>query len=661
MALFLVANKVSPGYPDSFVLESGQVIIGRLTTNHLVLNGSKVEPIHAMIELDPSTGIATVVDMASETGVLVNNNRIDVSAIISVGDQVQIGDAVISVREAADSGDSKSTQREQDNSSPNTQGARAKAAVPRIANSRLLFTAEKDRRTGSTLEVVAFWDQSILDVRHYGGEQLSDKDEPRSNSVVIGNESDGHLIGVGPKANTRKLKIADVRGSKAIVYLNDEMRARVRRGARFDQVTGPCEVQLSANDMALIQHGTINYFMTRVSMPNPTLRRIDDVDGKPVIFVYAGILYTLLAFLLAIANANYVPSQEPDDDAWASVFTVTTPTPSPTPKDKREPPAPKPKVVIKTPPPAKKPPVPKPKPTQKPQPKSTPRPVVKTPIRRPNPKPESPAVKKGPVSGERKNKRDPFLGPKNKANAGNGGGKRGGTTGAYAGQRQGNSKASMMGVEGGKKDELGGLNLDALGKDIGKTINAEGAGSINIGRVAKGGGLGGGSGSGKRGAMGLGGIGEGNSLSSGGPGNALDGLGAGGFGGGGSGGGGGRNSGGGGKIRVGSVSAPAADSVLEGSLSRQEIEAVIRANLAKIKACYERNLQAKRGLAGRVMTGFTIQQNGRVSTSRIVSSDLRHGPTESCITTEIRRWKFPLPRGGGQVKVSYPFVFTPSS
>lgn len=658
MALFLVANKVSPGYPDSFVLESGQVIVGRLTTNHLVLNGSKVEPIHAMIELDPSTGLATVVDMASEAGVLLNNKRIDVSAIISAGDQIQIGDAVIKVSEAADSAESKAAHKDQDGSSPNAHGTRAKAAVPRIANSRLLFTAEKDRRTGSTLEVVAFWDQSILDVRHYGGEQLSEGDEPRSNSVIIGNESDGHLIGVGPKANTTKLRIADVRGSKAVVYLNDEMRARVRRGARFDQVTGPAEVQLSANDMALIQHGTLNYFMTRVSLPNPVLRKIDDVDGKPIIFIYAGILYAVLALLLVIANANYVPSEEPDDDAWASVFAVTTPTPKP--KDKVEPPAPKPKVVIKTPPPAKKPPEPKPKPTQKPQPKTTPQPVIKTPVQRPNPKPESPAVKKGPVSGERKNTKDPFLGPKNNGNAGNSGGKRGGTTGAYAGQRQGNDKASMMGVEGGKKNELGGLNLDALGADIGKTINAEGAGSINIGRVARGGGLGGGSGSGKRGAMGLGGIGEGNSISTGGPGDALDGLGAGGFGGGGNGAGGGRNSGGGGKIRVGSVSAPAADSVLEGSLSREEIEAVIRANLAKIKACYERSLQANRGLAGRVMTNFTIQQNGRVATSRIVNSDLGNRTAENCIAGEIRRWKFPLPRGGGQVKVTYPFVFTPS-
>lgn len=350
MALFLVANKVSPGYPDSFVLESGQVIVGRLTTNHFVIPGANVDPIHAMIEMDPETGLASVIDMASEIGVKVNGKRIDVSTNISVGDEIVIGDIVISVREAADAATGQVSGKESA-TGPDAKAEQNKSSVPRIANSRLLFTAEKDRRTGSTLEVVAFWDQSILDVRHYGGEQLSTEDEVRSNKVIIGNEADGDLIGVGPKANTRNLKIADVRGSKAVVYLNDEMRARVRRGARFEQVKGPAEVQLSANDMALIQHGTLSYFMTRVSLPNPVLRKIDDVDGKPVIFAYASVLYAVLSLLLGIANANYVPAEEVNDDAWTNVFTVSTPTPKPT--EKPEAPAPKPTVAIKTPAPSK--------------------------------------------------------------------------------------------------------------------------------------------------------------------------------------------------------------------------------------------------------------------------------------------------------------------
>jgi len=356
--------------------------------------------------------------------------------------------------------------------------------------------------------------------------------------------------------------------------------------------------------------------------------------------------------LLLMVNANYVPSEADKEEAWSNVFTVTTPTPKP--KDKKEPPAPKPTVAVKTPAPVKKPP--EAKRTQPPAPQPTAKPVAK----RPEPKPEAPAKNKGPTTGEKKNTKDTFLGNKANANPGNSGGPRGGTSGAFAGQRQGNDKNSMMGVEGGKKDELGGLNLDVLGNSIGKTINAEGAGKIATGVKSTGGGLGGGSGSGKRGSFGLGGIGEGNSISSGGPGDALKGLGAGGLGSGGSGAGGRRDSGGG-KLSVGSVSAPAGDSVLEGNLSREEIEAVVKANLAKIKACYERQLQAKRGMAGRVKTKFLISPEGRVTSSSVTSSELNDRPTENCIANEIRRWKFPLPRGGGEVNVNYPFDFRPSS
>lgn len=652
MALLLVASKVMAGYPNSVVLESGQIIIGRLRTNHLVLSDGSVEPIHAMIESDPETGATSIIDMASELGVKINGVRVEVSAPVKVGDSISIGDVTIEVKSITETDLSKAANNE---AGAEGQGEEGKGQQPRVVNARLLFTAEKDRRTGSTLEVVAYWDQSILDVRHYGGEAIPG-DEPRSNKVVLGNEHEGDLIGVGPKANTRNLKLADVKGSKAVVYLNDEMRARIRRGARFEQMTGPAEVQLSANDMALIQHGTISYFMTRVAVPNPVLRKVEELDGKPIIFSYAAALYLVLALLIGIANANNPPKEANNDEAWATQFSVRTPTPKP--KDKVEPPAPKPTVAIKTPAPEKKS-TPPPKPTP-PKPQGTPKPAVNTNIQRPTPKPESPAKNQGPTTGEKPKTKDPFLGPKTKANAGNGGGPRGGTSGAFAGARQGNDKASLAGVEGGKKDELGGLDLDNLGSSIGKTINAEGAGKIATGVKSSGGGLGGGSGSGKRGSFGLGGVGEGNSISAGGPGDALKGLGAGGFGAGGDGAGGRRDSGGGGKIRVGSVSAPSGDSVLEGNLSKEEIEAVIRANLAKIKACYMKRLQAKRDLQGRVVSKFVISPDGRVASASIAQSEIGDGPTESCIANEIKRWKFPLPRGGGQVSVTYPFILTPT-
>jgi TonB family protein len=97
----------------------------------------------------------------------------------------------------------------------------------------------------------------------------------------------------------------------------------------------------------------------------------------------------------------------------------------------------------------------------------------------------------------------------------------------------------------------------------------------------------------------------------------------------------------------------------EGNLSREEIEGVIRANLGQIKACYERSLQTNPNLKGRIMTSFEIAANGKVSRSEIANSTLNHQPTEQCVAQSIRRWQFPIPRGGGNVRVTYPFTLGP--
>ena len=208
---------------------------------------------------------------------------------------------------------------------------------------------------------------------------------------------------------------------------------------------------------------------------------------------------------------------------------------------------------------------------------------------------------------------------------------------------------------------MSGINLDKLGAGLGKISDLNGVGAIATGLQSSAGGAGGGSGSAGRGAHGFGGIGKGNSLSTGGAARALNGLGggAGGLGAGGLGGNGSAAGpgGAGGKIKASAVVVPEGDPAVEGSLTKEEIEAVIRANLAQIKACYERFLQGNRNLAGRVTTNFVIGVDGRVNSANIASSDLGSPGAEGCITGAIRRWKFPLPRGGGVVSVKYPFVF----
>jgi outer membrane biosynthesis protein TonB len=53
---------------------------------------------------------------------------------------------------------------------------------------------------------------------------------------------------------------------------------------------------------------------------------------------------------------------------------------------------------------------------------------------------------------------------------------------------------------------------------------------------------------------------------------------------------------------------------------------------------------------------FTIAHTGIVAVSKVQKSTMGSPPVETCIARAVRRWKFPKPKGGGIVIVSYPFV-----
>lgn len=662
MAFLLRASKVVQGSPE-IVMDSGQVIIGRLPSNHLAIPGNHVEPIHALIEVDYSTREATVTDLASESGVKVNGKKIEVIEKIKYGDLVQIGEVVIQVLDPASEQPTKEQKADKRKTvaaaapmkplpRANISQAAAKHISPKVGSGATaakpagqIFQPGKEKPSGHVLEVVAYWDHNILDVRHYGGKSTVDE-EPRSNSVYIGNEEDGHIIGVGPQAKTRNYRLAKVDGGKTKIYLSADMRAKVRRGNAFDKVQGASEVTLSSKEIALIKHGPINYFLMNVSLPSRRFPKFADIDGRPIAFLYALIVWAIFSAGIFVTT-DQAREDKLDNDPWATQLVLRTPTPTP----KAELPAPKPVVEVK-------------KPEVTPPKVVTPKPVV---AKKETPVPKVVALEKPKVPQPTQNKTAPkmenkatdrFAGRKTTGAAGNSGGAKGGTAGAFAGRREGKEKSDNMGVEDGKKNTLSGVNLDQLGAGLGKTLDLDKVGAVATGLKSAAGGEGRASGSGARGSHGFGGLGNQSSLSTGGPARALSGLG-GGAGGLGSGGLGGNGGPGGGRIQATSVDIPEGDPVVEGSLTREEIEAVIRANLAQIKACYERNLQGNRGLQGRVLSKFSIGTDGRVDSSGIESSTLNHRPTESCIAEAIKRWKFPIPRGNGVVHVRYPFILNP--
>ena len=98
------------------------------------------------------------------------------------------------------------------------------------------------------------------------------------------------------------------------------------------------------------------------------------------------------------------------------------------------------------------------------------------------------------------------------------------------------------------------------------------------------------------------------------------------------------------------------EALVEGGLDRDAIAAVIQRHQGEIRYCYEQGLQQKPSLAGRVSVRFFIGGDGRITLANVNNSSLRSAQVENCITGRLKTWKFPEPKGGVTVRVTYPFV-----
>lgn len=97
-------------------------------------------------------------------------------------------------------------------------------------------------------------------------------------------------------------------------------------------------------------------------------------------------------------------------------------------------------------------------------------------------------------------------------------------------------------------------------------------------------------------------------------------------------------------------------SVIKGGLDRSEVDAVVQENLSQIRFCYNRGLRSNPNLQGKIISSFVIGPEGTVLSSRLKDSNIGLPEVEDCIKGRISGWKFPKPRGGGEVSVAYPFL-----
>lgn len=96
-----------------------------------------------------------------------------------------------------------------------------------------------------------------------------------------------------------------------------------------------------------------------------------------------------------------------------------------------------------------------------------------------------------------------------------------------------------------------------------------------------------------------------------------------------------------------------------GSLSKEEIRQAIDGQHATVVACYEAALARDgQNTQGAMRIKFTIGSDGTVTEASVADPHPTHTLTfQQCVLDAMRKVKSKPPRGGGPVKVVYPFRF----
>ncbi len=90
---------------------------------------------------------------------------------------------------------------------------------------------------------------------------------------------------------------------------------------------------------------------------------------------------------------------------------------------------------------------------------------------------------------------------------------------------------------------------------------------------------------------------------------------------------------------------------------KNNIRQVVSAKQNAIKYCFEKELQTKPTLSGKIMAQWNVSLDGSVMKPSVASTTMNDATVEGCIVRVIERMRFQPPNGGICV-IQYPFVFS---
>ncbi len=655
MVFNLILGKGREEQKKTFKVNKKRVVIGSALSSDIRIQQNAVSNVHAVVEMDEN-GNAHIYDMASETGLFVNDQK-SLSQDLKDGDEIKIGFAVLTFKRM--------------------QVSEAQAMLPPTAvrasasgHRKLFYDTKEDFRpliledernviqifdypasSERALQVVMYWGDIILDVKHIVDQKGVTLGEGRNSTFVVPGLHSEHPF-------------VSFEGAAQLQFTQD-MSGVVRSGKQLIPLSelGANRFHLKENDLAKIQFKEFSFYVNYSPVP-PHLKRQRVLERDPLYFRiwFSSILFTvaLVLLLVGIEPPKKLETEELPPRVATIIFKAEPVKPPPPEPVKPPPKPPEPPKEVKPPEPVKPPPPPKVKP---PPPKEIPKPVAQPP--KPVPVKTTPTEK--PVTAVNQVK-----GQAAKPAGGNEGegARAAGAEGRKGAPNKPKSPVGMYESRGNpnlntptKSQVQGKGNVEALFSDIGgsisKNLAAGSAGAKAAGERLKGYGAFTTEGNGGLGNLGTGSGGGGTS-------QTVEGLGTKGLGDGAKGSGLGAIGSGGNLAGVAAGGRPnvevgnASETIIMGGLDKSVIDEYIKRHMRQIQNCYVRELSSNPKLTGRISTRFVISGSGRVTQAGVESSSMGNPSVENCLTGILRRIVFPEPLGGGIVEVSYPFSFTPS-
>jgi len=100
------------------------------------------------------------------------------------------------------------------------------------------------------------------------------------------------------------------------------------------------------------------------------------------------------------------------------------------------------------------------------------------------------------------------------------------------------------------------------------------------------------------------------------------------------------------------------DAKLQKKRSRESIKNVVIKKVPTLKKMYNKRLQEKSGLNGKIVTKFAIDEFGKVIFCQIAESSINDTVFENRLISEVKSWDFgAIDKPGDVTEVVYPFVF----